>query len=168
MNIPLNIDWRQILLHLMNFAILAGGLYFLLYQPVKKFMDKRTAYYQSLEDDAQKSLREAEQLKADYAAKLQNAEEELHQERVKAQAAARHTADQQLAQANAQAETILADARAAAARSMEKARKDSQKELQELAVTAAEKLVLQSGGDAFDQFLETAERGMRREQQSKQ
>ena len=24
-NIPLNIDWQQILLHLLNFAILAGG-----------------------------------------------------------------------------------------------------------------------------------------------
>ncbi len=32
MNIPLNIDWQQILLHLLNFVILAGGLYFLLYQ----------------------------------------------------------------------------------------------------------------------------------------
>ena len=34
-----------------------------------------------------------------------------------------------------------------------------QKELQELAVTAAEKLVLQSDGDALDQFLNAAERG---------
>lgn len=32
MNIPLNIDWQQILLHLFNFAILAGGLYLLLYR----------------------------------------------------------------------------------------------------------------------------------------
>ena len=31
MNIPLNIDWQQILLHLLNFVILAGGLYLLLY-----------------------------------------------------------------------------------------------------------------------------------------
>ena len=41
MNVPLNIDWQQILLHLMNFAILAGGLYLLLYKPVKQFMAKR-------------------------------------------------------------------------------------------------------------------------------
>ena len=34
MNIPLNIDWQQILLHLLNFVILAGGLYLLLYKPV--------------------------------------------------------------------------------------------------------------------------------------
>ena len=36
---------------------------------------------------------------------------------------------------------------------------DYYEELQELAVTAAEKLVLQSDGDALDQFLNAAERG---------
>ena len=41
MNVPLNIDWQQILLHLLNFVILFAILYFLLYDPVKKFMDKR-------------------------------------------------------------------------------------------------------------------------------
>ena len=45
MNIPLNIDWQQILLHLLNFVILAGGLYLLLYKPVKTFMEKRQQYY---------------------------------------------------------------------------------------------------------------------------
>ena len=48
MNIPLNIDWQQILLHLLNFAILAGGLYLLLYKPVKAFMEQRQAYYQGI------------------------------------------------------------------------------------------------------------------------
>ena len=93
MNIPLNIDWQQILLHLLNFVILAGGLYLLLYKPVKTFMEKRQQYYQ--EQDAK-------------AAKLLS---------------------------------------------------DAQKELKDLAVTATEKLVLQSDGDAFDQFLDAAERG---------
>ena len=41
MNIPLNIDWQQILLHLLNFAILAGGLYLLLYKPVKAGISSR-------------------------------------------------------------------------------------------------------------------------------
>ena len=49
MNIPLNIDWQQILLHLLNFVILAGGLYLLLYKPVKTFMEKRQQYYQEQE-----------------------------------------------------------------------------------------------------------------------
>ena len=43
MNIPLNIDWQQILLHLLNFAILAGGLYLLLFKPVKAFMENGKA-----------------------------------------------------------------------------------------------------------------------------
>ena len=38
---PLNIDWQQILLHLLNFLILATGLTLLLYKPVKRFMKKR-------------------------------------------------------------------------------------------------------------------------------
>ena len=54
---------------------------------------------------------------------------------------------------------ILADAHAAAQREHDKLLADAQKELQDLAVTATEKLVLQSGGDAFDQFLNQAERG---------
>ena len=41
MNIPLNIDWQQILLHFFNFSILVGGLYLLLFKPVKRFMEKR-------------------------------------------------------------------------------------------------------------------------------
>ena len=38
MNLPLNIDFQQIALHLLNFVILAGGLYLLLYNPLKNFM----------------------------------------------------------------------------------------------------------------------------------
>lgn len=53
MNIPLNIDWQQILLHLLNFVILAGGLYFLLYKPVKQFMAKREEHYRSVDAQAE-------------------------------------------------------------------------------------------------------------------
>ena len=52
MNIPLNIDWQQILLHLFNFSILVGGLYLLLFKPVKNFMDKRAKHYQDMETAA--------------------------------------------------------------------------------------------------------------------
>ena len=52
MNIPLNIDWQQILLHLFNFSILAGGLYLLLFKPVKNFMDKRAKHYADMESAA--------------------------------------------------------------------------------------------------------------------
>ena len=57
MGVPLNIDWQQILLHLFNFLILFGGLYLLLYRPVKAFMDKRTAYYADMDAEAKRSAR---------------------------------------------------------------------------------------------------------------
>ena len=52
MNVPLNIDWQQILLHALNLVILIAGLYLLLFKPVKRFMDERTQKYQSMADDA--------------------------------------------------------------------------------------------------------------------
>ena len=52
-NIPLNIDWQQILLHFFNFSILVGGLYLLLFKPVKNFMEKRTKHYADMESAAQ-------------------------------------------------------------------------------------------------------------------
>ena len=60
MKIPLNINWQQILLHLFNFAVLFGILYYLLYSPVKKFMAKREEYYKKMDDDAKKNLENSE------------------------------------------------------------------------------------------------------------
>ena len=63
MNVPLNIDWQQILLHLLNFVILFAILNFLLYNPVKKFMDKRFEYYKGIDDESKKNLQQAEEMK---------------------------------------------------------------------------------------------------------
>ena len=74
MNIPLNIDWQQILLHLLNFVILAGGLYLLLYKPVKAFMEKRQQYYQEQDAKAAKTLADAEKIAAEVRQQLKNAD----------------------------------------------------------------------------------------------
>ena len=152
MNIPLNIDWQQILLHLLNFVILAGGLYLLLYKPVKTFVEKRQLYYQEQDADAEKTAAEVRQ-------QLKNADADAAAKLAAAQKSADAAMQRQLSDARAQAEQILADAHAAAQREHDKLLSDAQKELKDLAVTATEKLVLQSDGDAFDQFLDAAERG---------
>ena len=82
MNIPLNIDWQQIVLHLMNFAILAGGLYFLLYNPVKKFMAKRAEYYENMDKEANEKLE---------SATIKEAEYQKHMEELEAELDAKHT-----------------------------------------------------------------------------
>ena len=134
MNLPLNIDLQQIFLHMLNFVILAGGLYFILYSPVKKFMDQRAARYAEMDAAAAQKLAEAEKLAAGHQAQLAKLEDEL--------AAARKNA-----------ESIRT-----------KALTDSQKELKELAMAAAEKLALSSSRDAFDEFLNLAEEGDQHEQ----
>ena len=81
---PLNIDWRQILLHLFNFCILAIALYFLLYKPVKNFMAKRSARYEEEAAESAKLKAEAEELKKQYSDKLTNADAEIEAKRSEA------------------------------------------------------------------------------------
>ena len=163
MNIPLNIDWQQILLHLLNFAILAGGLYLLLYKPVKTFMENRQAYYRQIDAQAVQKLKSAEQAETEYREKLRMSDETAAKKRAEAQREADRAIQQQLSEAQTQAEQILADARSAAKREHDKMLSEAQDELKQIAVTATEKLVLQSKGDAMDQFLDIAERGDRHE-----
>ena len=99
MNIPLNIDWRQILLHLFNFAILAGGLYILLYRPVKNFMKQREDYYQGLRDDAEQVKEQAEQLKTQYETQLSQADEAIDRKKAEAEQELEQLRERELADA---------------------------------------------------------------------
>ena len=156
---PLNINLQQILLHWMNLAVLTGALYFLLYKPVKDFMDKRAAHYQELEEQAADKLAQAERLECQAKAKLEAADDEIHDERMRAQQAASDAAQEQLAQAEEQARHIIAKAEAEAVQSMERALRESQREMRELAAKAAKKLAAKPGDDFFDQFLDLTEGG---------
>ena len=78
---PLNIDWQQILLHLLNFTILAFGLYFLLYRPVRAYMKKREDAYAEREEKTKKALDEAERKESEYKEKFASAEEEVNGEK---------------------------------------------------------------------------------------
>lgn len=156
---PLNIDWQQILLHWMNLAILTGGLYFLLYKPVKEFMAKREAHYKELDRQAAEKLEQAERTQAEYQAKLDQAEEELRAERLQSQQAVQKSVEDQLAQAQAQAEEIIRDARTQAEHSRERIEKEAQREMKDLVTKAAKKIAFQRGEDPFDRFLDLAEGG---------
>ena len=162
---PLNIDWQQILLHWMNLAILTGGLYVLLYKPVKEFIAKREEHYRQMEGEAADKLAQAEQVRAEYQAKLDGAEEEIHQARAKAQQALQQSTEEQLAQAQEQAKQIVAHARAEAEHSRERIMSESRRELKELTARAAKKLAAHPEADPFDQFLDLAEGGRAHEEQ---
>ncbi len=81
MGVPLNIDWQQILLHLFNFVLLAGGLYFLLYAPVRNFMEKRTGDIAAKEKVAAEKEANAAALEAEYSRRLDEAKAEAEKKR---------------------------------------------------------------------------------------
>ena len=150
---PLNINIQQIVLHALNFVILFGALYFLLYKPVKSYMDGRRA-------QAKEHLAQAEQTRAGYEEKLKGVETEIRDRREKAMQAMQQEADAARAQASAEAETILKNARVNAAAEYDKTMAQAQDEISNLVSAATEKLVLKSSAaEAYDQFLSAAERG---------
>lgn len=164
MSIPLNIDWQQILLHLFNFAILAGGLYLLLYRPVKKFMEQRQAHYESMHRQAQQDREQAEKLKAEYEDKLSQVETAITQRKAEAEQELSQLRSQRVAEAKQEAEAILDKARENAKREQEELVSSASKELVDMAVTAAEKIALGADGDPYEQFLNLAERRSSHEQ----
>ncbi|MBD5471169.1 MAG: ATP synthase F0 subunit B [Lachnospiraceae bacterium] len=141
MNIPLNIDWQQILLHLFNFAILAGGLYFLLYKPVKSFMDQRIAYYAGMEKEAADKIEQAKAQEQEYQKRLENADLEISRKKEQAAKDAEKIAATILDDANKQKEHILEEAQKAAAHEKEKMIQDAKEEIVGLAMAATVKML---------------------------
>ncbi|MEA4998136.1 MAG: F0F1 ATP synthase subunit B [Candidatus Limiplasma sp.] len=104
----------SILLHVVNAAILLVALYFLLYKPVRKYMNARTA-------GVAKELQD-----------VSNAQEQLRQEQIQAQealmAARKQAAEvvaQSVSQAQEQAQQILEDAHDDAEQTIKRAKTES-------------------------------------------
>ena len=159
MNLPLNIDWQQILLHLFNFAILSGGLYFLLYKPVKDFMDKRKNYYEEMDKNANDRLAEAESVKAEYDEKLADAEKEIARMKKESMAKASEDADRQLADARKEAEKYMKKAREDMEREHDRMLEESKKEVADLALEATKKLLEQTAKAPYESFLTNVDGG---------
>lgn len=155
-NIPLNIDWQQILLHLFNFVILAGGLYVLLYKPVKDFMEKRTQYYRDMDEEAERKLNAAKRMEEEYGQKMAQAEARISEERIEAAQRAEDAAELRLRDAGVQADKILADARKNAQEERQRMMNAAEKEIAALAALAAQRLVQESMDSTCEQFFEAA------------
>ena len=157
--LPLNIDFSQVLLHLFNVVILFAILYFLIYKPVKNFMDKRKKEYEDMDAQAAGKVKEAQELKESYEARLSAAEEEIRA--MKSEAAARVDSETRSAQEKArqEAEQILAAARIQAEREKEKILGSTSEQVKELAAQAASKALFGNPSEAYDSFLKAASEG---------
>ena len=158
MNIPLNIDWQQILLHLLNFSILTLGLYLLLYDPVRNFMEERAEHYKKLNSETQEKLKQAEDLETSYRERLGDIEITIDERKADAAQEAKLAADKLLQSAKEQAAKLLLDAQDAAQRERAKILEDSRQEIASMAMAATEKLLAQSASVTLDQFLAAAKK----------
>ena len=158
MNIPLNIDLQQILLHLLNFTILAFGLYFLLYKPVKDFMAKREAHYAAMDAEAEEHLAKAKESEELYRARLDSAEGEIAELRLSAAADMERLSEQRSREAEAEARKIISAAEAEARREHDKIIDSAREEVSEMALAAVKKLMNESLSDSYEEFLSAAER----------
>ena len=153
--LPLNIDIQQILLHMLNFVILAGGLYILLYKPVKDFMDKRAQHYKQMDDAAQDTLESIKAQEAEYNSKIAGIQQEIDEMRSQAADKVRAESDERLAKAESEAQTIREKAREEAKREHDKMISDARDEVAKLAADAAKKL-LEQEQDIYSSFADAA------------
>ena len=138
---PLNIDFLQVLLHLLNFVILAGGLTVLLYKPVLKFIDKRRAYFADAEAKNKAAAEENEQLRAEYEEKLANADAELLEKKKAGEKEMAEASAQYLRDAEEKAAAILRTAETEAEERKAHILESAQTEIGELVLNSAQKLL---------------------------
>lgn len=155
--IPLNIDFQQILLHLFNVVILFAILFFLVYKPVKSFMDKRKQEYLDMDNEAENKVKEANELKEEYEEKLRQSEAEIKAMRSEASRDATEKAHAIEEEARDHAEKILELARMQADNEKDKILGSAGEEVAKLAKDAASKAMFGSPSEAYDSFLKAAE-----------
>ena len=139
--IPLNIDWRQILLHLLNLVILFLILYFLLYNPVKKFMEKRKKHYEEQNAESEAKLADAKANKEKYEKLLTNAEEEIAEKKRAAIADARAESEKIIKSAEEESSSILKKAAAKAEDIKKQAHEQAKEELSDVIEKAAKEKI---------------------------
>ena len=145
------------MLHFFNFSILVGGLYLLLFKPVKSFMAKREKHYAGMESAAVAREKDTEELKAEMAKREAALDTELEEKRAAAAKEAEAFAQQQRDAAKAQADRILSDAKSAAENERQKIVAEANREAVAIAEEAMEKLLAKETSRAYDSFVNAAE-----------
>ena len=154
---PLNIDFQQILLHLLNFVILFAILYFFLYGPVKKFMDGRTVQYREMDEKARKDADDAAKAKNEYESRLAAAEKEIDNEKKAARRSIAEQTEKSMDAAKQEAARIIDAANKKAETDRERIIEQAGEDIAGMVADATEKLVLKSSAsDSYDSFLEAA------------
>ncbi len=157
---PLNIDIVQILLHMLNFVILAGGLTLILFKPVKKFLEERQKYFADKEKEIAEGIENNESLKAEYEKKISSVDEEIEEMRLAAKNETAQAAKEYLNNAQNKAAAIIAEAESQAEDRREHILDSAQTEIGELVIEATQKLLETEANpdrtqELYDEFIKS-------------
>ncbi len=169
---PLNIDLLQILLHALNFIILAGGLIFLLYRPINKFLQGRKEYFEKAQKEIEIKTEENEKLSAEYEEKLKIASKEIAEMRLNAEKEIAEISKTTIEDAKEKASAIVLAAEKEAEDRKEHILDAAGTEIGELIVTATQKLLSNTvtperNTELYDEFIRLAEENMKNKRNSK-
>lgn len=158
---PLNIDFLQILLHMLNFVILMGGLTFLLFKPVNRFLEQRRNQFAEAERKNAESAEENERLRAEYEQKLHDADAEIFERKKTAEKEWADISARYIKEAKEKADAIILAAEQEAEDRKEHILESAQTEIGELVVSATQKLLSdtvtpQRNSDLYDEFIRLA------------
>lgn len=154
---PLNIDIQQILLHMLNFTVLVAAVYFLFYNPIKKFMDNRNNDFDAREKQISDDLAQAENAKKEYEEKLASFNAQVDKMKTESENEAAEKARRIIADAEDKAKDILTSAREKAKTEHDEIIASAYGEITKLAEEEAEKVVFADTQHAYDCFLDTVE-----------
>lgn len=156
--LPLNIDIVQILLHMLNFVILAGGLTLLLYKPVCRFLEERKEYFAKIAKENEENAAANEQLKAEYEKKLADAKVTIEQQEAEARKRTAEEAKAYLDEAKEKAAAVIKEAEQEAEQRRRQILDSAQTEIGELVIEATQKLICETSTpeknkELYDEFL---------------
>ncbi|MCI5772641.1 MAG: hypothetical protein MR021_07515 [Clostridiales bacterium] len=159
---PLNIDFTQVLLHMLNFVILAGGLTLLVFKPVSRFLEDRRARLAGQEQENARKAEELDQLKAEYTQRLAQADADIAARRQQAEKDMGDAARAYLDDAKAKADACLAAAEQEAEERKQHILESVQTDISELVLSAAQKLLSDTvtperDRDLYDAFIRRAQ-----------
>lgn len=108
---PIKLSLVDILLHLLNLLILVGGLTFLLYKPILKFIKNRQETIQAEIKKGEDLKSSADELKKEYEERLTSAQEEAQKIVSDAKSEGENEKAKILQSAKDEAESLLSDAK---------------------------------------------------------
>jgi F-type H+-transporting ATPase subunit b len=140
------IDWRLIVIQVFNFAMLAGILWYFLYTPILKLLADREAKIKKGIEDAESAGKALALADAEKQTILSAAQGEASAIVERASSHAEQKGAGIVAEAMQKAERVAEDAREKALEIKAQAHKESEAEIAQVAILAAEKIINQKLG----------------------